>query len=63
MTCGTLVYFPQSFIGIVCHQQLAVLEAAVGVVGVPGVPDWQTAAGGKMAFAVASVKPAKGPTA
>ena len=30
---GTLVYFPQSFIGIVWHQQLAVLEAAVGVVG------------------------------
>lgn len=31
---GTLVYLPQSFNGIDWHQQLLVLEAAVGVVGV-----------------------------
>jgi hypothetical protein len=27
----------------------------------PGVPDWQTAAGGKMEFEAASVKPTKRP--
>ena len=38
------------------------LPMAIGVTTAqsPGVPDWQTAAGGKMAFEVASVKPATG---
>jgi hypothetical protein len=30
---GTVVYLPQSFTGIVWHQQFAGEEAAVGVVG------------------------------
>jgi len=31
---GTVVYLPQSFMGIVWHQQLvAAMDAAVGVVG------------------------------
>jgi hypothetical protein len=47
MTCGTLVYFPQSFIGIVWHQQLAVREAAVGVVS--GLPAG-AASGGRTAL-------------
>ena len=36
---------------------------AIGVAAAqaPGVPDWQSAAGGKMAFEVASVRPAKSP--
>jgi uncharacterized protein (TIGR03435 family) len=35
--------------------------SAALVAQTPGVPDWQTAAGGKMAFEVASVKPTKKP--
>jgi uncharacterized protein (TIGR03435 family) len=39
------------------------VSVAIAVVAAqsPGVPDWQNAAGGKMAFEVASVKPAKVP--
>jgi len=42
---------------------LSLLYVAIAVVAAqtPGDPDWQTAAGGKMAFDVASVKPAKSP--
>ena len=39
----------------------ACLTIAVLAAQTPGDPDWQTAAGGKMAFAVASVKPATTP--
>jgi uncharacterized protein (TIGR03435 family) len=35
------------------------LAAAVGLGQGPKVPDWQTAAGGKMEFAVASIRPGK----
>lgn len=38
---------------------LAPVAIAVLAAQTPGEPDWQTAAGGKMAFEVASVKPAK----
>ena len=43
---------------------LLLLSTSLIAIGVtlaqsPGVPDWQTAAGGKMAFEVASVKPTK----
>jgi uncharacterized protein (TIGR03435 family) len=39
----------------------ALVAIGVGTAQSPGVPDWQTAAGGKMAFEVASVKPTKRP--
>jgi uncharacterized protein (TIGR03435 family) len=52
------------FIGEVLRLMMIpiLLPMAVGVATAqsPGVPDWQIAAGGKMAFEVASVKPAKG---
>ena len=43
-----------------------VVPIVVGILNAPairaqGVPDWQTAAGGKMAFEVASVKPSNAP--
>jgi uncharacterized protein (TIGR03435 family) len=43
-----------------------VVPIAIGILNAPavhaqGVPDWQTAAGGKMAFEVASVKPSDAP--
>jgi bla regulator protein blaR1 len=40
---------------------LAYVVAAVLAAQTPGDPDWQTAAGGKMAFEVASIKLAKSP--
>jgi bla regulator protein blaR1 len=50
---------------MVTRRNLLFLSTALITIGVitaqsPGVPAWQTAAGGKMAFEVASVKPAKG---
>jgi hypothetical protein len=40
---------------------VACLAIVVLAAQTPGDPDWQTAAGGKMAFEVASVKPSKVP--
>ena len=42
---------------------LSALSVAIAVLAAQSqdVPDWQTAAGGKMAFEVASVKPDSGP--
>jgi bla regulator protein blaR1 len=45
-------------------KKLVVLSAAcvaIAILAAQSVPDWQTAAGGKMAFEVASVKPANVP--
>jgi bla regulator protein BlaR1 len=44
------------------RAQLLLLAASIAALAAqsPDVPDWQTAAGGKMAFEVASVKPSKG---
>jgi bla regulator protein blaR1 len=49
---------------VTLRRNLLFLSTALIAIGVttaqsPRVPDWQTAAGGKMAFEVASVKPAK----
>jgi uncharacterized protein (TIGR03435 family) len=49
---------------VTLRRNLLFLSTALMAIGVttaqsPGVPDWQAAAGGKMAFEVASVKPAK----
>jgi bla regulator protein BlaR1 len=51
---------------VTLRRNLLFLSPALMAIGVttaqsPGVPDWQTAAGGKMAFEVASVKPTKKP--
>jgi bla regulator protein BlaR1 len=51
---------------VTLRRDLLFLSSALMAIGVttaqsPGVPDWQTAAGGKMAFEVASVKPTKKP--
>jgi hypothetical protein len=51
---------------VTLRRNLWFLPTALMAIGVttaqsPGVPDWQTAAGGKMAFEVASVKLATAP--
>ena len=58
--------FPYNAINqmVTLRRDLLFISTALMAIGVttaqsPGVPDWQTAAGGKMAFEVASVKPAK----
>ena len=63
-SCSPL--FPYNGINqmVTLRRNLLLLSTALVAIGVataqsPGVPGWQTAAGGKMAFEVASVKPAK----
>jgi uncharacterized protein (TIGR03435 family) len=51
---------------VTLRRKLLFLSTVLTAIGVttaqsPGKPDWQTAAGGKMAFEVASVKPTKRP--
>ena len=72
MTAGRIepynfYYVTRNILGqmLTLRRNLLLLSTALMAIGVttaqsPGVPDWQTAAGGKMAFEVASVKPAKG---
>jgi hypothetical protein len=43
----------------VWRLSLAYVAIAVLAAQTPGAPDWQTAAGGKMAFEVASIRLAK----